>query len=223
MRTVLLTEIAEKIDYGVTASAEESPVGPKFLRITDIQDDTVDWGAVPYCKASQRQAKDAALKRGDIVFARTGATTGKSYLIGECPEGAVFASYLIRVRPSNEIDPGYLARYFQSAGYWAQIASKANGAAQPGVNASKLSELEIPLPPLPEQQRIAAILDQADALRRLRRQSLSKLDDLLSAKMTHIIQSERPSMSPMPLSDYFESIRIGPFGSLLHKSDSTLR
>lgn len=178
MKSVSLAEIAKKIDYGVTASANALPVGPKFLRITDIQDDSVDWADVPFCETSKRAATNAALEKGDIVFARTGATTGKSFLIRDCPDGAVFASYLIRVRPSECVDPVYLSKFFQSRGYWAQVNLKASGAAQPGVNASKLSELEIPLPPLPEQQRIAGILDQADALRRLRRRSVSRLSDL---------------------------------------------
>ena len=196
MRTVALADIAEKIDYGVTASAQAQPIGPKFLRITDIQDDAVDWDAVPFCEATARQARDAALASGDIVFARTGATTGKSYLVDVCPEGAVFASYLIRVRPSDEVNAAYLARFFQSASYWSQIASKANGAAQPGVNASKLSELLVPLPPLPQQQRIAAILDQADALNRLRQLSISRLAALqrsiFYSHQTSLNQSTRP-------------------------------
>ena len=82
----------------MTASASSQPVGPKFLRITDIQDGLVDWDAVPWCECDGRSAADARLKAGDIVFARTGATTGKSFLIRECPINAVFASYLIRVR-----------------------------------------------------------------------------------------------------------------------------
>jgi len=219
VRTATLAQIAEKIDYGVTASAQAEPVGPKFLRITDIQDDTVDWDSVPFCNASPRERRDAELRAGDIVFARTGATTGKSYLIGDCPDGAVFASYLIRVRLGAEINPNYLARFFQSAGYWSQIASKSNGAAQPGVNASKLSELVVPLPPLPEQRRIAEILDQADALRRLRRQSLSRLSDLLVSYLAESGSSSTGPSSQRNLSRYFRNIRIGPFGSLLHRSD----
>lgn len=218
MRTAALADIAEKIDYGVTASAQKQPIGPKFLRITDIQDDSVDWNSVPYCEASAREVRDSLLAPGDIVFARTGATTGKSYLISQCPQGAIFASYLIRVRPCEEVDPGYLARFFQSSGYWSQIAAKANGAAQPGVNASKLGELVVPLPPLPEQRRIAAILDQAHALRRLRRRSLSRLSDLGQAIFFEMFGD--PALNPKgfrmrPLRDVACRFSDGPFGSNL--------
>lgn len=175
---VKLGEVAESIDYGVTASASVQEIGPKFLRITDIQDGSVNWSTVPYCDAAPKKLSDARLQSGDIVFARTGATTGKSFLIRSCPECAVFASYLIRVRPGPSVEPSYLSHFFDSSDYWNQISLKASGAAQPGVNSSKLKELTIPLPPLPEQRRIAAILDQADALRRLRAQALDKLNSL---------------------------------------------
>ena len=91
-----LASIAASVDYGVTASASSESVGPKFLRITDIQDGKVDWGSVPWCKASIKEVDSARLRAGDIVFARTGATTGKSFLVRSCPEDAV-----LRVVPDS--------------------------------------------------------------------------------------------------------------------------
>jgi type I restriction enzyme, S subunit len=176
-----LEEIAESVDYGVTASAANSPIGPKFLRITDIQDGQVDWNSVPYCECDGRASEASRLKAGDIVFARTGATTGKSYLIDQCPENSVFASYLIRVRLKKIANPNFVSHFFQSDDYWKQITKGVRGAAQPGVNATTLKQLQIPLPPLAEQKRIAAILDAADALRTKRRESLAQLDALLQS------------------------------------------
>lgn len=178
MRSALLGDIAASVDYGVTASAEWNPVGPRFLRITDIQDDQVNWDEVPWCNCGGREAAASALAEGDIVFARTGATTGKSFLIRSCPSEAVFASYLIRVRLGAQADPGYVAHYFRSTDYWHQISSSARGAAQPGVNATVLRSLAIPLPPIEEQRRISAILDKADDLRAKRRAALAHLDSL---------------------------------------------
>src|SRR3974390_1153872 len=85
------------ISYGYTESANIEPVGPRFLRITDIQGDRVDWESVPYCKIDSTELARYQLASGDIVFARTGGTTGKSFLVNEPPK-AVFASYLIRLR-----------------------------------------------------------------------------------------------------------------------------
>ncbi|WP_238272122.1 restriction endonuclease subunit S [Methylobacterium cerastii] len=171
-------DIAQSIDYGLTASAISENTGNKFLRITDIQDGAVDWSSVPFCDAAEAKLRSAILNDGDIVFARTGATTGKSFLIKDPPQGAVFASYLIRVKPSRSVDASFLAHFFQSSKYWGQIRLKTQGAAQGGVNATSLSGLEIPLPPLDEQQRIAAILDKADALRRKRKRALELLGGL---------------------------------------------
>lgn len=181
MTTASLSEIVDSVDYGLTASANEGAVGPRFLRITDIQHGSVDWSEVPFAECSERDAKRFALTAGDIVFARTGATTGKSFLLRNPPSGAVFASYLIRVRPSDATDPSYLAYFFQSPGYWAQIRSMAEGAAQPGVNASKLKSLKVPLLPLQEQKRIAAILDKADAIRKKRKEAIRLTEELLKS------------------------------------------
>lgn len=74
-------EISERIHYGYTASSTEIPTGTKLLRITDIQNSSVNWNTVPFCKISQEEKQKYLLKDGDLVFARTGATVGKSFLI----------------------------------------------------------------------------------------------------------------------------------------------
>ena len=148
-----LDSLSESIDYGFTASATEEPIGPKLLRITDIQDGKVDWDTVPYCTAKKADISEKRLLAGDIVFARTGATTGKSFLITTCPEDSIFASYLIRVRPGKNLLPEFVASFFQTNDYWRQISLQANGAAQPGVNSTKLKELLLPLPPLSHQEK----------------------------------------------------------------------
>ena len=179
--TMPLDKFAESVHYGVTASASERPVGPKFLRITDIQDGAVNWQNVPWCECDARSASDARLQAGDIVFARTGATTGKSFLIRECPADAVFASYLIRVRLIDAAEPRFVSHFFKTEDYWAQITKSARGVAQPGVNATTLKVLKIPVPPLVEQRRIAEVLDRAEALRAKRRAVLAQLDTLTQA------------------------------------------
>ena len=101
------------------------------------------------------------LLTGDVVFARTGATTGKSFLVDQPPE-AVFASYLIRLRLVNGILlPKFVSYFFQTDYYWESIRAGSSGSAQGGFNASKLATLSIPVPSIPEQQRIIGILDEA--------------------------------------------------------------
>jgi len=147
-------EIAERIHYGYTAKSSNNKIGPKFLRITDIQNNSVDWYTVPYCKISEEKKKIYLLSEGDLVFARTGATVGKSFLItGKIPE-AVFASYLIRIILYEKISNKFVYNYFQSLAYWQQISVGKLGIGQPNVNAEKLSKISLPLPPIPEQHKI---------------------------------------------------------------------
>jgi type I restriction enzyme S subunit len=151
------------INYGFTESASFEPIGPKFLRITDIQNDSVNWADVPYCNIDLKEREKFLLHSGDIVFARTGATTGKSFLVSAPPE-AVFASYLIRLRIlDTNLSPEFLAYFFQTAGYWQSIKDGSAGSAQGGFNASKLGALKIPTPPIEEQRRIVTLLDEAFA------------------------------------------------------------
>jgi type I restriction enzyme, S subunit len=218
-----LGDLTELVDYGVTASATEQPIGPKFLRITDIQNGAVNWATVPSCQSDNRTLSNARLKPGDIVFARTGATTGKSFLIRECPTDSVFASYLIRVRMGHSADPRFISHFFQTPNYWTQITSSACGVAQPGINATRLKALKIPLPPLAEQQRIAEVLDRVETLRSKRRAGLAQLDSLTQSLFLDLYRNTVDSSSTLPLSYLAETTRgsfvNGPFGSNLLTSE----
>jgi|LakMenEpi03Aug12_release.lakeMendotaPanAssembly.Ray.scaffolds.fasta_scaffold124165_1 type I restriction enzyme S subunit len=157
---VKLKEIAV-INYGYTESANHAEVGPKFLRITDIQFGKVDWSTVPYCPISNADEEKYSLRDGDLVFARTGATTGKSFLLSDPPR-SVCASYLIRVRPdSRKVLPEYLYLYFQSGRYWLDVKGGMSGTAQGGFNSTKLGALSVRIPDLQSQQ---IIVDKAREL-----------------------------------------------------------
>ena len=177
-----LSELS-KINYGYTESASAERAGPKFLRITDIQNNRVDWSMVPYCPIKPGDLPKYKLADGDIVFARTGATTGKSYLVVDPPE-AVFASYLIRVQLSvKDLLPSFLNLFFQTQSYWESIRSGVSGSAQGGFNATKLGELIIPFPKLLEEQKtVIAKLDtlsnETQRLESLYQHKLAALDEL---------------------------------------------
>jgi type I restriction enzyme, S subunit len=184
-------DFCEPPQYGYTESATTEPVGPRFLRITDIQDGRVNWNTVPYCRCPE--PSKYLLKPNDLVFARTGATTGKSFVIRECPE-AVFASYLIRLRVRNTVSVDYLHHYFQSPSYWEQIADEKKGTGQPNLNGSKLEKLKVPVAPLAEQCQIVAELDalqaKIDAIRALQSQTAEELDALLPAILDKAFKRE---------------------------------
>ncbi len=157
---VKLKEIAQNIQYGYTESSSKEKNGPKFLRITDIQENDVIWDNVPYCKIDDAAKLKYLLQDGDLLFARTGATVGKSFLIkGKIPE-SVFASYLIRVRVNKEINEKLLAYFFNSPYYWNQITDGQVGTGQPNVNGTKLGLLNIPLPPKEIQSDIISKIEE---------------------------------------------------------------
>jgi len=165
-RIMSVREITENIQYGYTEKASESEIGPKYVRITDLKDGQVNWKTVPYCKCDNPE--QYLLKQGDLIFARTGATTGKTHIFRETPPVAVFASYLIRVRPTKEINSEYLYFFFQSDLYWSQLSSHKEGSAQPNVNGQKLSNIELPIADEKTQKAIcrflAAVRERQDGL-----------------------------------------------------------
>lgn len=152
-------EICTALQYGYTASASDEPCGPRFLRITDIQNGFVQWPSVPYCQIESALIQKYQLHPGDIVFARTGGTVGKSFIISFIPEPSVFASYLIRLSAHSNVEPKYLYYFFQTASYWEQIGLK-KGGLQGNVNATTLSSLELSICPLNEQHRIVAKIEE---------------------------------------------------------------
>lgn len=158
-----LGEVSSLIQYGVSKSAK--PMGKyKLLRITDIQENNVNWENVPFAEINDEEAEKFILKNGDILFARTGATVGKSYLVKNLSDISVFASYLIRIRIYDDIDIDFIKYLFETSFYWEQITDKSVGIGQPNVNGTTLSNFLFPLPPLAEQQRIVAKVEELFAL-----------------------------------------------------------
>jgi len=166
--------ISDRIHYGYTAKSESAPVGPKLLRITDIQNDKVNWESVPYCKIEEKEKSKYLLEDGDLVFARTGATVGKSYLLSSKFPASVFASYLIRIIINERISKEFVSIFFKSSAYWRQITSDQIGIGQPNVNAQILSKIILPLPPPLEQMEI---VKRINALFRL----TDRIESLLAA------------------------------------------
>lgn len=127
--------------YGYTASALEKGKH-KIVRITDINNGTVEWENVPFCDCDSEEKY--LLKENDILIARTGGTTGKSFLVKDVPDNAVFASYLIRLRLKDDVEFEFINKFLNSYVFWSQIVEMKSGSAMPNVNAEKLKTLRIP-------------------------------------------------------------------------------
>ena len=166
--TNTLADLAMRVDYGFTASADREIDGPRFLRITDIAGGCIDWSTVPRCSASEKETEKYSLREGDVVVARTGATTGWARRIGKTEEAAVFASYLVRFQFGERYDSTVAGVFMQSEAYKSQIKGKLGGAAQPNASAKVLGSVEVVVPTKPIQedfrQQVLPGFEQIDCL-----------------------------------------------------------
>lgn len=153
-----------KGEYGINAPAVEfSDDLPAYLRITDI-DDSGNYSLDKKASVGDLNYEQFVLKNGDIVFARTGATVGKTYLYKPSDGILVFAGFLIRFRTNEEILASQYLKYFtETKHYWDWVKTVSMRSGQPGINAEEYSSLKIPIPPLPEQKAITQVLSTADA------------------------------------------------------------
>jgi restriction endonuclease S subunit len=173
---VRIRELGE-LQYGYTTSAVQENTGTKFLRITDIEEDgLVNWEQVPYCHIDGDEFGKYALQKGDLLFARIGATAGKTTYINENARG-IFASYLIRLKVKEEnANPKFVFYFTQSTTYWSQALRQREGQLKKGINATMLSNFTVPLPSFEEQQGTAEILSAIDHKLELERKEKARLE-----------------------------------------------
>ena len=171
-----------KGEYGAqSASTAYDPTRPRYVRITDINDDgTLNDDVV--ASANLDDDEQYKLEYGDFMFARMGATVGKTYAFIEGNQ--IFAGYLIRYRLNQElINPRYLYWYTRLDEYWNWVKQNQSGAAQPGINAKKYGSLHVPLPPIAKQNVFATFVEQTDKSKLAIQQSLDKLELLKKSLM----------------------------------------
>ena len=150
-----------KGEYGAqSASVEYDPSRPRYVRITDINDDgTLNDDFVS--SINPIDDEQYRLEYGDFMFARMGATVGKTYAF--IKGNQIFAGYLIRYKLNQEIiNPRYLYWYTRLDEYWNWVKLNQSGAAQPGINAKKYGSLQVPVPPMELQEQFAAFVKQTD-------------------------------------------------------------
>lgn len=155
---------ATRIQYGFTQSASSEQVGPQFLRITDIQQGRVDWSRVPFCTASPTELEKYRIRAGDILVARTGASTGENIYIIDAPE-AVFASYLVRFEFADAAIARVVGEFMRTDAYFDYIANAVGGSAQPNASAQVLGGAEFAFPPIQIARRFHEIVGPMDSLR----------------------------------------------------------
>ena len=191
---VRLGDVCHPPQYGASAPAQPyNPVLPRYVRITDLTDD----GRLKQEDARSAEPSRVAgyeLESGDLLFARSGATVGKTYMYRHYDGPCVYAGYLIRFRPKRDlVSPAFLEFCTRSQFHRTWVTSMLRAGAQPNINATEYSTLTIPLPPLPEQQTIAAAMDGVDEAIGVAREELNGLrslkestaDALLTGRVRH--------------------------------------
>jgi len=171
--------------YGYTASAVDEPVGPKFLRVTDINKrNWIDWGDVPHCEIEPDTRASYALHLGDVVVARM-ADPGKSAIIEEYID-AVFASYLVRLKTLSLAHSYFVYGFLKSDLYAEYAEGTKSGSVQANMNAKVIVGASLTVPPkavldaflravLPLRQRLVANVRESRTLAALRDALLPKL------------------------------------------------
>lgn len=193
--TVFKKFLSEPMQYGANEAAEECNYNdPRYIRITDIKDDGTlrddTFKSLPLEKA-----KEYMLTKGDLLFARSGATVGKTFLYKE-DYAACFAGYLIKARCNkNELLPNFIFYYTLSNAYQNWKNSIFIQSTIQNIGADKYSVMPIIAPPLSEQQSIANYLDQKcseiDELISIKQQKIEKLKDYKKSLIFECVTGKR--------------------------------
>lgn len=245
-----LGELArERGRYGSSAPARPYDASlPRYVRITDI-DDSGKLRLDSRASLDDVLAEPHLLRPGDLLFARSGATAGKTYLYDPRDGACAHGGYLVRFALRDEVcEPAFVAQWTRSTGYRDWLRGTLRRGAQPNINAAELAALPVPLPPLAEQRAIAHVLAASDdvidrserIVRQLERVLASMLRDLLTRGITSQGRLRDPLATPgehrdtllgrLPrawdvapvgelLANVEPAMRSGPFGSELRKAE----
>jgi len=184
--------LAEPLKYGANESAElDDPDLPRFIRITDI-DDNGSLRPSTFKSLPEEVARPYLLQDGDLLYARSGATVGKTFLYRSTLGLAAYAGYLIRARfRADAILPRFVYYFNQSDQYWNWLNSIFIQATIQNVSAEKYAGLVVPFPPLPEQRGIVDFLDREtariDALVTKKRRLIELLEEKRTALISHAV------------------------------------
>ena len=172
-----LGEVANSVEYGINAPAKEYDGINKYLRITDIDDTTHKFlqSDLTSPDIDLTLAKKFKLLEGDILFARTGASVGKTYIYNKDDGIVYYAGFLIRMRFNQSTSPNFIFQNTLTLAYkqYVEVSSQRSG--QPGVNAKEYSNYSLCIPSPLEQQKIGNFLKQFDSLIALHQRKLDQL------------------------------------------------
>lgn len=172
-----LGELSSSFEYGLNASAKEYDGENKYIRITDIDDDSREFKQkdITSPDTDLSSAENYRLSEGDILFARTGASVGKSYIYKASDGLVYYAGFLIRARIKPEYNSEFVFQNTLTGDYEKFIKVTSMRSGQPGVNAQEYSQYQIMVPSKPEQDKISDCLRNLDNLITLHQRQCDEL------------------------------------------------
>ena len=175
-----LSELSSSFEYGLNAASKEFDGENKYIRITDIDDSTREFLQYDLTSPdiSLKGAENYKLKDGDIVFARTGASVGKTYIYKESDGLVYYAGFLIRARIKSEYSAEFIFQNTLTEGYEKFIRITSQRSGQPGVNAQEYGDFEIFVPSFDEQEKIGQYFRNLDHLITLHQRKLELLKNV---------------------------------------------
>ncbi len=208
-REVKLGEISKSSSYGINAaSVKYSEELPTYLRITDIDDGRFDTNNK--VSVNDPDYKNFILQDGDIVFARTGATVGKSYLYNPNDGLLVYAGFLIKFAIKKEVaNPYFIKLYTETSRYWKWVQVSSMRSGQPGINSKEYAALKLSIPSLPEQQKIADFLSVVDEKITLSQEKITRLEAYKKGMMQKLLSGE---LRFPGFTDAWREVKLGEVG-----------
>ena len=172
-----LGELSSSFEYGLNAASKEFDGKNKYIRITDIDDDSHDFNQkdITSPDIDLSNADNFKLREGDILFARTGASVGKTYIYKSSHGLVYYAGFLIRARIKEEYNPEFVFQNTLTNGYQKFIKVTSMRSGQPGINALEYYQFELMVPEKAEQSKIGKYFRQLDNLITLHQRKLLNL------------------------------------------------
>jgi type I restriction enzyme S subunit len=214
-----LSELSDTFEYGLNAAAKEFDGENKYIRITDIDDASHEFNGddVTSPDTDLANAENYKLADGDILFARTGASVGKTYIYKKSDGVVYYAGFLIRARIKKEYNPEFVFQNTLTADYEKYIAVTSQRSGQPGVNAQEYSEYKIMIPGKAEQDKVSAYLGSLDQIITLHQHKCDETKELkryMLQKMFPRNGKKNPEIRFAGFTDDWEQRKLGEITEL---------
>nr|WP_231105337.1 restriction endonuclease subunit S [Lactococcus cremoris] len=214
-----LGDLATSFEYGLNASAKSFDGTHKYIRITDIDDSSRKFNSQSLTSPDidLSSADNYKLKNGDILFARTGASVGKSYIYADSDGLVYYAGFLIRARIKSGVDSNFVFQHTLTSSYENFIRVTSQRSGQPGVNAKEYSTFEISVPSYEEQRKIGSFFKQLDDTITLHQRKIDLLKEQKKGYLQKMFPkngAKVPELRFEGFADDWEQRKLGEFSDV---------